>query len=86
VTRNGKKISSKKFDYQPSAASIHPNQTEIAVGSQTVSGFEIHPCTKMFCKKIKVVYQVVCSVISLPIFYSHLNCISIVWIMIQSVI
>ena len=36
VTRNGKKVSSKKFEHQPSAASIHPNQTEIAIGSQTV--------------------------------------------------
>ena len=36
VTRNGKKVSSKKFGHQPSAASIHPNQTEIAIGSQTV--------------------------------------------------
>ncbi|XP_028391390.1 WD repeat-containing protein 1-like [Dendronephthya gigantea] len=35
VTRNGKKVASKKFDFQPSAASIHPNQTEIAIGSQT---------------------------------------------------
>ena len=36
VIRNGKKVSSKTFDFQPSSIDIHPNLTEVAVGNQEV--------------------------------------------------
>lgn len=42
VSRNGRKVSSKKFEFQPSCVSLHPNQTEIAVGNGTEGELHIY--------------------------------------------